>query len=256
MPSARQQRPIGRLECGLKSLPVHRASVDEDRYPTASRARHVGASDRPAHARSLAVQGPEWCQEIEQVLSVDLAERRRQVPGTGRLQDDPIFDVKRQADVRRGDREAAHDTAQSGGFTARYCRANVERRAGKSAKSPRTVTVVPRVRAAGSSRTARPPRSVSRQPLPISRRRNEIELCNCGDAWQRLPAETQGADVVQTRGGELTSRMSLARKPQIRGTNATTVVADSNEIETPAPNIDANAARSGVERVLDQLFDD
>ena len=43
----------------------------------------------------------------------------------------------------------------------------VERRAGRSAKSPRTVTVVPAGRGAGSSRSTRPPRRVNRQPAPV-----------------------------------------------------------------------------------------
>jgi hypothetical protein len=50
--------------------------------------------------------------------------------------------------------------------------------------------------------------------------------------------------------------MALAGEPEVGGADAAAVVAHANELETTAANVDANGGRSGIERVLDQLFDD
>ena len=50
--------------------------------------------------------------------------------------------------------------------------------------------------------------------------------------------------------------MALAGEPEIGSADAAAIVADPDEIETTAADIDANGGRSGVECVLDQLLDD
>jgi hypothetical protein len=48
----------------------------------------------------------------------------------------------------------------------------------------------------------------------------------------------------------------LTGQPELGGTNAAPVIADADQIEAATPEIDADAGRARVERILDQLLDD
>jgi hypothetical protein len=45
--------------------------------------------------------------------------------------------------------------------------------------------------------------------------------------------------------------VALAGEPELGGTDAAAIIADPDEIETTAADVDANGGRSGIESVLD-----
>ena len=188
-------------------------------------------------------------------MAVRLGERRQEVVRTRGLEREPVFDVEGETDAGRGQRQPAHGrrdlrrlAADAGAGEGRAARGEIgeepahgDRRAGRPRRR-----LVPQHASAAQG-----------QPPASSRagRRDEIELGDTGDAGERLTTEAEGAHRVEALGRILAGGVALAGEPELGGADAAAIVADPDEIETTAADVDANGGRPGVERVLDQLLD-
>src|SRR5439155_19009326 len=84
----------------------------------------------------------------------------------------------------------------------------------------------------------------------------ERQLGHGGDAWERLAQKAERLDPAQVVLDQLARRVPLAREPELVRRNAHPIVAHPNELEATASYVNPDLARSGVQGVLDQLFDD
>ena len=75
------------------------------------------------------------------------------------------------------------------------------------------------------------------------------------DRRQRLAAEAERADRDQIVVGELRGGVAFDRERQIGARHALAVIADADQPAAAAVGEDVDAARAGIERVLDQLLD-
>jgi hypothetical protein len=76
------------------------------------------------------------------------------------------------------------------------------------------------------------------------------------DRWQRLAAESKGADREQILFIELRGGVTFDRQAQVRAGHAGAVVRDADEAASAAVGQHIDPAGAGIERVFDQLFDD
>ncbi len=84
-----------------------------------------------------------------------------------------------------------------------------------------------------------------------------LDVGHRSDARERLAAETETRDCIEVfEAGDLAGRVAPERERQLLGGNAAAVVADPDRRPARAANIDADAAGTGVERVLHELLDD
>ena len=188
-------------------------------------------------------------------MAVSLGECRQEIVRPGGLQREPVFDVEREADAGCGQRQPAHGRRDLGGLAA--CAVAGEGRAASG-----EIGEEPAHGDGGAGRSWR--RLVPQHPSPAqgqppaspgAGRRDKIELGHTGDARQRFAAEPERAHRAEPLGWILAGGVALAGEPEIGRANAAAVVADPDEIETAAANVDAHGGRSGIDRVLDQLFD-
>ena len=78
-----------------------------------------------------------------------------------------------------------------------------------------------------------------------------------GDARQRLAAEAERRDRAEIVGAaDLARRVPLDRQPRVLRLHPLAVVLDADQLLAAELDRDGDAARAGVERVLDQLLDD
>ena len=90
-----------------------------------------------------------------------------------------------------------------------------------------------------------------------ARARAQREVRHRRDARQRLAAEPERPNRGEIlRAGDLARRMTLDRQPRILRLHALAVVLDADRLLAAELDRDRDAARAGVERVLDQLLDD
>src|SRR5215204_2179844 len=188
-------------------------------------------------------------------MAMSLGKRREEIVRSGGLQGEPVFNVERKADAGRGQRQPAHGCRDLGGLTpcarAREGRAasrevreepaHGDRRADRSWR--RLIPQHP------SPAQGHPPAS------PSAGRRDKIELGHTRDARQGLTAKPKGTDRTESVGGIFAGSVALAGEPEIGRANAAAIVADPDEIETAAANVNAYGGRSRIDRVFDQLFD-
>ena len=77
-----------------------------------------------------------------------------------------------------------------------------------------------------------------------------------GDRRDRFAAKAEGAEVIQiVERDDLRGRMPLERHQRAFAAHAVAVVDDRDPIQAAAFDFDADRARTGIERVLDELFD-
>ncbi len=90
-----------------------------------------------------------------------------------------------------------------------------------------------------------------------ARTRLQPEMRDGGDARQRLAAEAERRDPLEVVGmANLAGRMPLDRQPRVLRPHPLPVVLDTQELLAAHLDRDCDAARAGVDRVLDQLLDD
>ena len=75
------------------------------------------------------------------------------------------------------------------------------------------------------------------------------------DRGQRLAAEAERADVEQVVAGQLRGGVALDREREVGARHAGAVVGDADQPPPAAVGHHLDAARAGVERVLDELLD-
>ena len=85
--------------------------------------------------------------------------------------------------------------------------------------------------------------------------RGDREPRHGADRRQRLAAKAQRADGDEIVVGELGGGVALDRQRQVGARHALAVVGDANQPPAAAVGEHVDAARAGIERVLDQLLD-
>jgi len=84
----------------------------------------------------------------------------------------------------------------------------------------------------------------------------QIEARDRGDAGQRLAAKAQRADLRQlARVAQLAGRVAHDRQQQVVGMDALAVVTHRDKPEPALLELNIDAARASVDRVVDQLLD-
>ena len=99
---------------------------------------------------------------------------------------------------------------------------------------------------------------VDRHRARARRRGREVsaELRHRGDGRQRLAAETERGDPLQVvERGDLAGGVARERERQFLGRDAAAVVAHAQQADAAALDVDLDAARAGIQRVLDQFLD-
>ena len=90
-----------------------------------------------------------------------------------------------------------------------------------------------------------------------ARPRHELDRRDRGDARQRLAAEAEGRDACQIGGvADLARRVAGERENGVASTHALAVVAHPDRAQAAFLELDDDAPRAGVERVLEELFHD
>ena len=87
--------------------------------------------------------------------------------------------------------------------------------------------------------------------------RQHLDLARRRDAGQRLAAEAERRHAPEVvLAGHLARGVALEGEAQLGGVDAAAVVGDADEGEAALADLDGDVRGAGVERVLDQLFDD
>jgi hypothetical protein len=86
--------------------------------------------------------------------------------------------------------------------------------------------------------------------------RRQPEATHRGHRGQRLAAEAECRDRLQViDAGDLAGRVALHRQRQFGGVDAAAIVADPDQADAAVLQVDVDAARAGIQSVLDQLLD-
>src|SRR5215217_631089 len=188
-------------------------------------------------------------------MAMSLGERCQEVVRTRGLEREPVFDVEGETNAGRGQRQPADGRRDLRRFAA-------DPRTGERRAARGEIGEEP---AHGDRRADRPRRRLVPQHTAAAQgqppassgagRRDEIELGDTGDAGEGLTTEPKGAHRVEALGRKLAGGVALAGEPELGGADAAAIVADPNEIETTAADVNTNGGRPSVERVLDQLLD-
>ena len=131
------------------------------------------------------------------------------------------------------------------------------RRAGVLKKRSATAIVVPRGRAASSTRWILPPAISSvRAGSFVAGGGFKRDARDGGDGGKRFAAKAESGDGEQIVGGaELRSGVALKGQQGVVAVHAVAVVGDADQLAAAGFDFDANAHGAGVEGVLKQLFD-
>ena len=90
----------------------------------------------------------------------------------------------------------------------------------------------------------------------VAAARGQREAADRSDRRQGLAAETERGHRFQVvERGDLAGRVARHRQRQFVGRDAAAVVADADQAHAAFLQVDVDAARAGVERVLDQFLD-
>ena len=82
------------------------------------------------------------------------------------------------------------------------------------------------------------------------------KVTNFGDRSQRLPTKPQRGDTEKiVRVVDLARGVTVDRQSHLIGRNPTTVVGNPDQIRPPLFDVDIDARRPGINRVLHQFFD-
>ena len=132
------------------------------------------------------------------------------------------------------------------------------RRAGTGAKRSRTATVVPSGDAASrTSTTTAVGGAHADRRRGVARARRQLDRRHRRDARQRLAAEAERSDARQiVLVADLARRVTGERERRIVGAHAFAVVAHPDQAQAAVLELDDDAARARVERVLDELLHD
>ena len=77
------------------------------------------------------------------------------------------------------------------------------------------------------------------------------------DRWQRLAAKSKRCNRLEIlERGDLAGGVALHGERQLVGLDADAIVAHPHQAEAALLDVDLDAPRAGIERVLDQLLDD
>ncbi len=86
--------------------------------------------------------------------------------------------------------------------------------------------------------------------------RAQAETTDRGDRRQRLAAETERGNGLQViERGDLAGGVARHGQRQLVGSHADAIVADADQADAALFQVDVDAPRTGIERVLDQLLD-
>ena len=83
------------------------------------------------------------------------------------------------------------------------------------------------------------------------------ETADAGDAWKGFAAKTHRGNGTEVFGfGDFAGGVAFQAKQRVVAAHADAVVGDTNETAAASLDLDSDSSRFGIERVLDQLFDD
>ena len=139
---------------------------------------------------------------------------------------------------------------------------------GRRAQELATCRIVLEQPAHDDGRAARGPQALSRRypaagqlqvraGVLVRRAADDADTRDGGDAGQRFAPEAERGDGLQfARGFELAGGEALKGEIDLVGRDAGTVVGDADALHAATAHLHGHLGRAGVERVLDELFDD
>src|SRR5579884_124977 len=254
VPVLRDQRAERLREGPREERAPHHASVDEEPLARAARLRDLGRAEHAGHPRERA-GGLQVQQVLDELGPQDAARARRERLRRG-PQDLPPLEDEAEADVGRRERQPFD------GLDDHRALARV-RSQELAARGRVEEEVLHRdrgaVRAAGGTGGFAPPAGDDdpRGRLRAAGTRDHRDPRDRGDARERFSPEPVRAHPREVGGrANLARREALEREGQLARGDPVAVVGDADQALARALDLNRDAARPGVEAVLDELLHD
>ena len=261
-PPLRDVVHVAGVERGGEQLVAHRPAVDEEVLAVARAAMEGRQPDEARRGDALAVRtlafGPQRQRVVDEIVADDLGDPRQAplvvLPAGEVVEADGRRPLERQVDGGIGHGEAAQRVGhgRSLGPVAlqelQACRGGAEQVAHLDGRAGAARGGTDRGRDAGIDRDG---------VGAVGRRRaaGDVEPRHRADRRQGFAPEPQRGDVEQVAVRQFRGRVALDGEGEVIGVHAATVVGNADQRTTGRFDAHRDAARPGVDRVLDQFLD-